>query len=367
MELKPLKLIKVFDQENRTEKRLKMSNSITKIIRPVRRRLQKIAPFNTDANYRRRAKAVLLLSNGFNQSDVFDLLCASRTSIRKWVKLYKQFGESGLIPEQKGRQAFSITEGICVRLMERVKVQPREYGWFASRWTSELLANQINDEFETKIHSSTIRRLLPKLGVAWNRASPTLCIQDKEKDRKMKEINQALSSANAEHPVFYVDEADIDLNPRIGYCWSIKGKQTRIPTPGQNKKHYLAGALNATTGQVIWVEWERKNSFLFLRMMAEIRKRYRQAKTIRLIVDNYIIHKSGITKNFLDHNKKFQLLFQPVYHPWVNKIELVWKQLHDTVTRNHRHATMNQLMENVRKFMDHVSPFPGSMVQQQKM
>lgn len=183
----------------------------------------------------------------------------------------------------------------------------------------------------------------------------------------MKEINQALSSANAEHPVFYVDEADIDLNPRIGYCWSIKGKQTRIPTPGQNKKHYLAGALNATTGQVIWVEWERKNSFLFLRMMAEIRKRYRQAKTIRLIVDNYIIHKSGITKNFLDHNKKFQLLFQPVYHPWVNKIELVWKQLHDTVTRNHRHATMNQLMENVRNFMDLVSPFPGSMVQQQKM
>ena len=101
--------------------------------------------------------------------------------------------------------------------------------------------------------------------------------------------------------------------------------------------------------------------------MAEIRKRYRQAKTIRLIADNYVIHKSGITKTFLQHNQKFELLFQPVYHPWVNRIELVWKQLHDTVTRNHRHSTMKKLMEDVRLFMNNVSPFPGSNVQQQKL
>ncbi len=96
----------------------------------------------------------------------------------------------------------------------------------------------------------------------------------------MKRIEKALQSANAEHSVFYVDEADVDLNPRIGSFWSVKGQQIRIPTPGKNQKNYLAGALNAKTGQVVWVEWESKNSFLFLRLMAELRKRYRQAKTI---------------------------------------------------------------------------------------
>ncbi len=164
-----------------------------------------------------------------------------------------------------------------------------------------------------------------------------------------------------------MDEADVDLNPRIGSCWSVKGQQTRIPTPGKNQKNYLAGALNAKTGQVVWVEWESKNSFLFLRLMAELRKRYRQAKTIRLIADNYVIHKSQITKTFLSHNKKFELIFQPVYHPWVNKIELLWKQLHDTVTRNHRHSTMKSLMEDIRKFMNNVSPFPGSEIQQKRL
>ena len=344
------------------KKRLKMKDSITKLNRPVRRRLQKIVQFNRDGNYRRRAKAILLINEGYTQTGISRILCASRTSIRKWANYFKQFGESGIVPEQPGRQAFTVTEALCERLLELIEVQPKTYGWFASRWNSELLAHQINDEFNISIHSSTIRRLLPKLGVAWNRASPTLCIQDKEKERKMKDIEHALKSASAEHPVFYVDEADVDLNPRIGNCWSIKGKQTRIPTPGNNEKNYLAGALNAMTGQVVWVEWERKNSLLFIRLMAEIRKRYRQAKTIRLIADNYVIHKSKITHTFLEHNKKFKLLFQPVYHPWVNKIERLWKKLHDTVTRNHRHATMKKLMEDVRYFMNNCAPFPGTMI-----
>ena len=41
---------------------------------------------------------------------------------------------------------------------------------------------------------------------------------DKEKARKMKKIEQAFQSVNAEHPVFYVDESDVDLNPRIFSC-----------------------------------------------------------------------------------------------------------------------------------------------------
>jgi len=139
-----------------------------------------------------------------------------------------------------------------------------------------------------------------------------------------------------------------------------KGQQTTIPTPGKNQKRYLAGALRAETGNVVWVEWEKKNSDIFIRLMAALRKRYRKAKQIILIADNYVIHKSRITQCFLRHNRKFKILFQPIYHPWVNRIELLWKQLHDTITRNHRYSTMKRLMEAVRTFMELAAPFPGS-------
>ena len=160
--------------------------------------------------------------------------------------------------------------------------------------------------------------------------------------------------------VFYVDEVDIDLSPRPVNCWSIKGKQQAIPTPGKNVKRYLWGALHAQTDKVIWVEWEKKNTDIFLLMTAELRKRYRKAKQIRLILDNDKIHKSKKAKLFLKHNPKFKLTFQPVYHPRVNKIELLWKKLPDTVTRNHRFSTINQLMNAVHRFMKNASTRYGS-------
>ncbi|WP_112341518.1 Rpn family recombination-promoting nuclease/putative transposase [Shigella sonnei] len=83
------------------------------------------------------------------------------------------------------------------------------------------------------------------------------------------------------------------------------------------------------------------------------------AKTITLIVDNYIIHKSRETQSWLKENPKFRVIYQPVYSPWVNHVERLWQALHDTITRNHQCSSMWQLLKKVRHFMETVSPFPG--------
>lgn len=340
-----------------------MDYSIEEMPRAVRRRLQRIVHKHNDGDYRRRAMAILLLNQGGSVSHTARSLQASRNSIRRWRHRYVHYGEAGLLPEVRGRREETVNEVLCAKLLALVQAQPGEYGYLRSRWTSEMLAEQLYETLAIPIHASTVRRLLPRLGIVWNRARPTLCIQDRSKPRKMKAINNALKKANEARPVFYVDEVDIDFNPRIGHGWMKQGQQTTIPTPGKNQKRYLAGALNAKTGQVVWVEWEKKNSDIFILLLAELRKRYRRAKKIRLVADNYVIHKSAITQCFLRYNTKFEILFQPAYHPWVNKIELLWKQLHDAITRNHRYTTMNQLMTAVRTFMAWVSPFPGSAVQ----
>ncbi len=79
---------------------------------------------------------------------------------------------------------------------------------------------------------------------------------------------------------------------------------------------------------------------------------YRVAIRIRLILDNYRIHSSRIVQAALSHRlKKISLHFLPPYCPNENKIERVWKDLHDEVTRNHRHATMDDLMKAVRRYI----------------
>ena len=336
-----------------------MEYIISKMPRAVRRRLLKVVQKSQDKNHSRRASALLWLFDGQTISDVATLSRASRKTVRKWAKLYGEFGEVGLVPESGGRPVTTTTENVCAKLLELVQQSSGDYGYARTRWTSEMLAEQLREQLGVDIHSSTVRRLLPKLGVCWNRARPTLIIQDPKKARKMKAIKRALASCNQDTPVFYVDEVDIDLNPRIGHCWSLKGRQSTVPTPGKNIKRYLCGALHAQTDKVLWVEWDKKNTDIFLLMMAELRQRYRKAKQIRLILDNYRIHKSRKAALFLKHNPKFKLLFQPAYHPWVNKIELLWKRLHDTVTRNHRYSTIHQLMNAVRTFMQNASLLAG--------
>ncbi len=49
-----------------------------------------------------------------------------------------------------------------------------------------------------------------------------------------------------------------------------------------------------------------KNSLL---LIAEIKKRYRQAKVIRLIDDYNVKHKSSTTREFLQRNQKIKLIF----------------------------------------------------------
>lgn len=336
-----------------------MKYSINEIPRPVRRRLKRIMQKSKDIKYARRAQAILLLHEYEQVSVVARILHAARSAIYDWRKRFEQFGEAGLVPEEPGRKPYTINEEVGAHLLMLIDNEPSDYGYLPSRWSTEMLAKQVSHDLGIQIHASTVRRLLPKLGVSWNRARPTLCIKDPTKTAKMKAITRALNKASEQTPVFYVDEVDIDFNPRIGNGWMKKGKQTTIPTPGKNQKRYLAGALNATTGKVVWVEWKKKNSEIFILLLAELRKRYRKAKKITLIADNYIIHKSAMTHCFLKHNEKFKILFQPAYHPWVNKIELVWKQLHDKITRNHKYSTMNKLMQAVYNFMTAVSPFPG--------
>lgn len=183
----------------------------------------------------------------------------------------------------------------------------------------------------------------------------------------MAAINAALATCSAEHPVFCEDEVDIHLNPKIGADWQLRGQQKRVVTPGQNEKYYLAGALHSSTGRVSYAGGSSKGAALFICLLKKLKATYRRAKTITLIVDNCIIHKSRHTLRWLKENPKFRVIYQPFYSPWVNHVERLWQALHDTITRNHQCRTMWQLLQKVRHFMKTVSPFPGGRHGQAKV
>lgn len=113
-------------------------------------------------------------------------------------------------------------------------------------------------------------------------------------------------------------------------------------TPGQSEKYY---PLHSGTGKVSYVGSSSKASSLFIGLLKRLKETYRLAKIITLIVDNYIIHKSEKIRNWLKANPNFNVIYQPVYSPWVNRVERLWLALHVTITRNHQCRSMWQMLK----------------------
>lgn len=336
-----------------------MLDDIRKLSRPVVRRLKRLIQKSKDVIVVRRATAVLALAAGQSVTQTSRQIGAARSSIQAWRELFLAHGIYGLEPMERGRSNWTITPAFFDVFLVLLRQTPQQCGYLRTRWSSELLACVMTERGHP-VHASTVRRLLKALGFAYRRARPALNRKVPGKAAKIAALRAAEARLSAATPVFHVDEADIDLNPRIAPQWTPIGQQPRVNTPGQNAKHYLAGALHIGTGNVVYAEHSRKNSALFIALLEKLKRQYRRAKTIVIILDNYSIHKSRQAKAWLQRHPKFELVFQPAWHPWLNVIERLWKQLHDTVTRNHQRSNIRQLMEDVRCFMANCQPFPGS-------
>jgi transposase len=334
---------------------------IPKIDRPVKRRLRRIIRKSKQVGQCRRALAIIHLSNNHTVLEVAEMIQAARSTIYRWISEFDERGEQSLIIQYGGHPICTVTTHVKRLMKKLIESVPHAYSYLRSTWTSEMIAVEIGRQIGVKIHSSTVRRQIKKLGYRWNRARPTLFKRDPRKREKLRAIYQAIKNVKSEEAVLFVDEGEVCFVPKIGFTWTKIGHQQAIPTPGvKNEKSFLAASLDNQTGQVLYAERPRNNSDLFIDLLDKIKTEYQSKLKVTLILDNYCTHKSKVTRQWLMDNEKFVLLFQPVYYPWCNRVERLWKTLHDTVTRNHRWGSFHTLMNVVRQFIKKVQPFPGA-------
>jgi len=67
-----------------------------------------------------------------------------------------------------------------------------------------------------------------------------------------------------------------------------QGETVKLVTPGQNQKHYLAGALELKTGRMVHCVGVRKPNALFRVLLDNLEKRYPKARVdkVYVVVDN---------------------------------------------------------------------------------
>jgi hypothetical protein len=123
--------------------------------------------------------------------------------------------------------------------------------------------------------------------------------------------------------VLYLDECELHLLPVIRACW-MKGPRWRVPTPGQNVKRTLFGALNARTGQVVWTPRPRKRAADFVAFLEELAHAYPVGD---LVLDNVITHDAKLVRHWLaqPEQARFRVLWLSKYCAHEHDpIECVW-------------------------------------------
>jgi putative transposase len=150
----------------------------------------------------------------------------------------------------------------------------------------------------------------------------------------------------------FTDEVDVNLNPEVGCAWMRRGEQAAVETPGTNQKRYLAGSIHWRTGRVLLTEGlpkEGRSAALFCRHLDDLRRAFRHYKVIHVICDNAGTHKPERSKAVAAYLESWGgrvvLHYLPAYAPECNPIERVWWRLHEAVTRNHRCATLEELLD----------------------
>lgn len=300
----------------------------------------------------------LIIINVWNERsarEIEQLLNVHNTTVYRVVKRFQERGEASLWDGREDNGSDKLCEDFLGLLDRMVRSNPQEHGWRRPTWTRELLVKTMVRKTGIRIHEATMSRALALIKA--RRANPRPRVQcpwyPAVKTRRLNELRGLLASLPKREAAVYEDEVDVHLNPKIGLDWMGKGQQKEAWTPGQNEKRYLAGAQDVRTGEIHWVEGEKKDSWLFLDMVHKLTVVYVQAKVIHVILDNYSIHSSKIIAVALSHfASRVRLHFLPPYSPDDNAIERVWQDLHANVTRNHRCGTMTELMSEVRYYLN---------------
>jgi transposase len=203
------------------------------------------------------------------------------------------------------------------------------------------------------VSGETVRRWLHELGWEWKRAKLSAKDDDPERVEKLARIRWAFERLQVGAALFFADELDINLLPKVGYQWMPKGEQVEVLTPGTNEKRYLAGALDITTGAITHCVWYRKQTGLFLELLDTLDRTHPVPRFTHLtvVVDNAKLHKAKKVQQWLAAHPRFELLYLPTYCPRANPIERAFGDVHDNCTRNHTRKRMWHLVQDVQQHL----------------
>jgi transposase len=305
---------------------------------------------------------LLLCAAGRSPTAIAAVLFCSRSSVYRVVRAYRAGTLTFAAPAAEDATwggLRPLTPSLQRSMLAILKTVPWACGWCRSRWSCASLALELQARRGVQVSAETVRRWLHELGWVWKRAKRAAKDDDPQRVEKLARIRFVFEHLQAKAALFFADELDIPLLPKVGYQWMPKGEQVEVLTPGTNEKRHLAGAWDMRRGTIVPRVWWRKTHGLFLDLLQALDRPYPapQFSHLSVVVDNYKIHKAQAVAQGLAARPRIELLFLPTYCPKASPIERALGDVHDKCTRNHQRKRLWTVVRDVEQHLSVNGPW----------
>src|SRR3954468_3467267 len=317
-----------------------------------RRDLLDHARRSPEPEVRLRAHILLLLADGHPWATIGAVLFCSTSTISRWQRRFEKGGVDAVLGRPRGRKRSGVHVWAALVVRWVLTLSPAHFRFARSRWSCEAAAVVLREDYRVQVGRETVRLWLRDAGLVWRRPRPIIRPKDPDREAKLRALRSLLKNLPSDETAVFMDEVDVNLNPKVGCMWMKRGEQAAVETPGNNEKRYLAGSIHWRTGRVILTTGkpkEGRSAALFLRHLDDLRRAFRHYKVIHVLCDNAGTHTaegSKLVRAYLrEWAHRVRVHYLPKYSPDTNPIERVWWRLHEAVTRNHRCHPMDELLD----------------------
>jgi transposase len=303
----------------------------------------------------RRARAILLLSDGFTWDEVCERLECSRGFVASWSQRFDEQRIAGLYSRHVGQVATVLTPQLEARILDATRRAPTDG---STQWSTRKLGAHL------QISHMMVARVWQKHGLKPHRIERYMASNDPDFEQKAADIIGLYLNPPDHAAVFCVDEKTaIQALDRLDPVLPL--------SPGRIERHgfeyyrhgtlSLYAAFNTRTGEVLGKTAERHTSAEFVAFLADILLHQPRGKEIHVIADNLSAHKTQQVQTFLELHPNVHLHYTPTYSSWLNQVELWFGRIERDVIARGVFTSVPDLRKKLMRYIRQYNKAPRTV------
>jgi transposase len=254
------------------------------------------------SRHRKKAATILARKRGISNSVIATALRSSRSTTRRYYKMYLEAGPEKLFGWNTTRQMSAERQFSerAKRILETLHHKPTVFGINRTNWTQPALLKAYEQSYGDIISRSTLARILRRAGYRWRKARRVLTSPDPRYHEKVELLLNTLRCLGENEMFFFLDEwGPVQVRKRGGKAY--RNDHATIPRHQVSRGNVsLIAAVSATTNQVTWCFLESKDSHAMMDMIEILYNRYYTKTKLYVTWDAVAWHNSSPFLETLD-------------------------------------------------------------------